>query len=722
MDFSKLNSAQKEAVGAPCGATLVLAGAGSGKTRVLTYRAAYLIEKGVMPYHILAVTFTNKAAAEMKDRINALTGSKGMWIGTFHSICLKILRIDADKLGYANGFSIYDEGDVLSLVASCQKNLGFSEDYINKKAARRIISDAKTKCKKPDELFAESTSQIEEDIAKIYAKYEDAMKKNAAFDFDDLLLKTRQLLDNKEVLKKYATQFEHILVDEYQDTNMVQYDIIKKLSSVHKNIFVVGDDDQSIYGFRGADIRNILEFEKDYINAKVVRLEQNYRSHQRILDVANSVIKHNPSRRGKTLFSELELLSNPVEYECENEHKEAEFVADMVEQHLHDGILPKEIAVMYRTNIQSRVLEAEIKSRGIKYRVYGGLGFYQRSEIKDLLAYLNLILNTSSDMSFIRASGSPKRGIGTKSLSVLSQEASLKDISIFEVGKTASSILSNKSVLAVLSFISLIESLRARVDSMGISEFIDTVLKETGLIAEYEKEGTPEAKNRIDNLLEFLNGAYTFEQQYEGAALYDFMYESALVSELDNMGQKDECISLLTLHSAKGLEFDVVFLTGMQEGLLPHIASMNEENVDEERRICYVGITRAKKYLYMTWGHVRTIYGNRNGCKSYTRSRFLDEVPNEMLDKKSTMKFKAHYIKEVKDKPNFLEFHRQKMPEAVIKEGICVGAHVSHSKFGNGVIVDVAGEGKETIAIVDFDQVGQKKIFTAFAPLAVIDF
>ncbi|MEZ4357430.1 MAG: UvrD-helicase domain-containing protein [Eubacteriales bacterium] len=722
MDFNKLNSAQKEAVTASSGATLVLAGAGSGKTRVLTYRAAYLIEKGVLPYHILAVTFTNKAAAEMRERINTLVGSKGMWIGTFHSICLRILRIDSDKIGYSSGFSIYDEGDVLSLVASCQKNLGFSEDYINKKAARKIISDAKNKGKTPDELLSESASQIEEDIAKIYKEYEKAMKKNAAFDFDDLLLKTRQLLDNEEVLKKYSSKFEHILVDEYQDTNLVQYDILKKLSSFHKNIFVVGDDDQSIYGFRGADIRNILEFEKDFSSAKIVRLEQNYRSHQRILDVANSVIKNNPSRKGKTLFSELELLSPPVEFECENEFKEAEFIADTVSMHLQQGVLPNEIAVMYRTNMQSRVIEAQIKSRGIKYRVYGGFGFYQRSEIKDLLAYLNLILNTSSNVSFIRASGSPKRGIGAKSLGTLSDEATLKDISMFEAGQNASSILPNKSAATVLSFVSLVEGFREKLSSLSISEFVDTVLKESGLIASYEKEGTPEAKNRIDNLLEFLNGAYTFEQQNEGATLYDFMYESALISELDDMGEKEESISLLTLHSAKGLEFDVVVLAGMQEGILPHAASLSEEKVDEERRLCYVGITRAKKYLYMTWGHMRTTYGTMGGYKSYSRSRFLDEVPDKMIDKKSAPKFKPHFIKEPKIKQNFFQYHSQKLPQAVLKEGICVGAHVNHSKFGDGVVVKVSGEGKETIAVVDFDSVGQKKIFTAFAPLAVIDY
>jgi len=739
MDLNKLNDMQRAAVTATEGAVLVLAGAGSGKTRVLTMRTAYLIqEKGISPYSILALTFTNKAAQEMLSRIGNLVGEyKGMWVSTFHSTCAKILRMDIDKLGYERNFSIYDESDTVSLLKGVLQKLNFDKEYINPKAAKWSISKAKNMFIGPEKFEYEFPAANAADMSMVYAEYERQMKKNNALDFDDLLLKTLELFrKNKDALSCYGNKFRYILVDEYQDTNLVQYEILRCIAKFHGNLFVVGDDDQAIYGWRGADIRNILEFEKDFPGARVIRLERNYRSHQKILDAANSVIEKNSSRKGKTLWTDKGEGALPLEYSAMSEYREAEFISSEVRRLHLDGCPYEEIAVMYRTNSQSRVIEEEFKKLAIPYKVYGGIGFYERKEIKDIAAYLNLIINTRADVSLERIINEPKRGIGDTTLEKLKSAAALNGLSVFEACREAHKHLDARAASSVKRFTDIMEDLIEQKATRGVSEFVDYVLDRTGYMKALSDENTPEAGARMDNLQEFLNNTVQYENQTEEPSLEGFLERNSLIADIDSIGDEKESVSLITLHSAKGLEFDAVFMAGLQEGLMPHSMAEKENGVEEERRLCYVGMTRAKKRLYLTWGSTRMVYARKPmggglpyEVKNCERSRFLEEIPAIMLEcrEEKTVSTFEKYPRKREDKKAkpiaFQSFERDSaapLPKPNMHpERFSVGVAVWHNKFGDGKILKLNGEGTEKIAVVDFKAYGEKKMFVAFAPLTI---
>ena len=638
MDLQSLNDMQRRAVEATEGAVLVLAGAGSGKTRVLTTRAAFLIEKGVSPYQILAITFTNKAAAEMKERIKALVPEAGdMWVSTFHAMCARLLRIEGESIGYGRNFTIYDSGDSLSIVKEILKELDVAKDFINPRAAKSMISRAKNAAISPDRYTKEyGDDAVSKMTARVYKKYEDRLKDSNALDFDDLLLKTLWLFkNNTDVLKKYQQRFRYIMVDEYQDTNKVQYDIVSLLAHGHGNLFVVGDDDQSIYGWRGADITNILGFERDFPGATVVRLEQNYRSHQHILNAANGVIRHNKGRMGKELFSCVESGQKPLEFEARDDREEAVFIAEKVYSLLREGrYQSKDIAVLYRVNSQSRILENKLKERGISYVIYGGLSFYDRKEIKDIIAYLNLICNDRADLCFARAIGVPKRGIGGATLDKLGAAAGVHGLSLLQASQKASEHLPKRAAVTLKSFADMITGIRDNIGGQTVLQTVENVLEKSGMHKELAADSSPEGKMRLLNVEEFLRSVADYEKNAgQPVTLEAFLERNALVSDVDNVGDQDDAIMLMTLHSAKGLEFPVVFIVGMQEGLLPHQMSLVDGDVEEERRLCYVGMTRAEKRLYLTWSNTRFIRagGSFNIVKS-ERSRFLDEIPGSCLE------------------------------------------------------------------------------------------
>lgn len=715
INFSSLNDRQLAAVTAPSGPVKVIAGAGSGKTRVLTNRAAYLIDKGADPYHILALTFTNKAADEMKRRIFDMVRCERMWVGTFHSVCVKILRYEAAQIGYTSNFSIYDETDVATLIKNLMKENGLEADVYKPRDLRTQISRAKNNGIDPEEMFEKAKYYIEEKTAEVYAQYLKRMKANNAFDFDDLLLKVRDLLKNEEVRKKYATRFEHVLVDEYQDTNIVQYEILRALSSVHGNLFVVGDDDQSIYAFRGADIRNIREFERDFPGAATIYLEQNYRSQPRILDVANSIIKNNTDRSDKTLYSELPVGELPCELCFDNERAEADHIGGEIARLVSLGVRKSDIAVMYRTNAQSRVLESQMKYLGVPYRVYGGMSFYQREEIKDLSAYITLCVNPASDVSLMRIINKPKRKIGETTIAKIAEAAGEHAFTMLQVCRKADEYLPKQAEL-LKSFAALIDDMSAFKGTL--SGHAAYIAEKSGLLASLDANGTIEAMARMENIEEFINGALEFEKQYPDATLADFIADNALISDVPS-ADEDETVSLLTLHSAKGLEFGYVFLAGVQQGLLPHAMSVDKKDVEEERRLCYVGITRAKLKLTITWSKTRTMFGGASGTQAFTRSQFLAEVPKEEMNIRAKDSAHAAAFKLPESPTVFRKFERAEVPMAKKTPDVCVGDHVAHAKFGEGVVLKLMGQGTEKVAVVKFAE-GEKKMFLAFAPLNVI--
>lgn len=701
----------------------VIAGAGSGKTRVLTMRIAHLIDSGVHKANILALTFTNKAAEEMKERIGDLVGNVGyMWIGTFHAICVKILRMEAEKLGYKSSFSIYDETDVLSLIKRILKQKGYDPDSFKPKNVRSAISKAKNEGTTPDEMFENASSTTYEIISSVYREYLSEMKKNDAMDFDDLLLNTLELLEEfPDIKEKYAKRFEHILVDEYQDTNIIQYRILHHLSSVHKSLFVVGDDDQSIYSFRGADIRNILEFEQDFPGAKTIFLEQNYRSKQSILDIANSVIKNNKNRMKKTLFSDLGKGELPLEACFEDEMQEAAFIGSKIIKARTKGISEGEIAVIYRTNAQSRVLEREMKYLGIPYKVYGGMSFFAREEIKDIAAYLNLCVNPDADISFTRIINKPKRKIGETTVQKIVNYASAERISMLEACAEAPGEVFGKTAENLKAFYAMIEEMRSFEGTLSAQ--VAFIAERSGLIDALRAEKTLEASARIENIQEFINGALEFEKNTEGATLADFIADNALVSDTAEDPER-KTVSLMTMHSAKGLEFDVVILAGVQQGIVPHAGNI-DENLEEERRLCYVGITRAKKELIITWSKRRTVFGAEGGQQGYVRSQFLEEIPENQLNIKKRKTENKNSYSSYSLKPTttvFQKFSRQEAKPKETKEvsGINEGCKVMHAKFGMGEVKSITGSGKESIAIVKFAD-GEKKMFLAFAPLSIVE-
>nr|UWI50523.1 DUF3553 domain-containing protein [Clostridioides difficile] len=754
MNLDTLNPAQREAVEKTEGPVLILAGAGSGKTKVLTTRIAYLMEdKGVQAPSILAITFTNKAANEMRERVEQNIGSetKEMWISTFHSCCVRILRKDINKIGYNRSFVIYDAADQVTLVKDCLKELNLSDKVFEPKAVISAISGAKDKLYTPKQFKDMNMSDNRMvKIADIYALYQDRLKRNSALDFDDLILKTVELFKaNDEVLAYYRSRFRYIMVDEYQDTSKAQYELIKLLAREHQNICVVGDDDQSIYGWRGADIRNILEFEKDYDNVHVVKLEQNYRSTQVILDAANKVISNNIERKRKKLWSEKkegELIKIQL---TGSEIEEADFIADSIAQIARKEKRPyKDFAVLYRANAQARPVEDALNRSQIPYNIYGGTKFYERKEIKDLVAYLRVIQNPQDDISIKRIINVPRRGIGLRTIEKIEDRANLKQESIYSVliDIETNSDISTKARASISGFVDIIGTLRTIKEVYPVSKLIEKVLDTTGYMDELveirnknEKDLTgkgEEAQDRIDNLREFISIALEFESSsddtYENKDLETFLTSIALTSESNDEEDNDR-VSLMTIHTSKGLEFPVVFLTGMEEGLFPisrAIKSLSESQIEEERRLCYVGITRAKEELYMSLTEKRTLYGKTNVAIA---SRFMEELPEECIERLYKMKKELSYSKA---SYNMLDKYTKKYMNTISKskvadnvnatikdsnketnpEDIKLGSKVHHPKFGVGTVVSITG----TDVTIAFDKQGIKKINKEYTTLDIL--
>ncbi|WP_042277204.1 DUF3553 domain-containing protein [[Clostridium] dakarense] len=740
MNLDTLNPAQREAVEKTEGPVLILAGAGSGKTRVLTTRIAHLIEdKGVQAPNILAITFTNKAATEMRERVEETLGSdtKEMWISTFHSCCVRILRKDINRIGYNRSFVIYDSSDQVTLVKDCLKELNLSDKVFEPKVVISTISGAKDKLYSPKQFKAMHMSDNRmSKIADIYALYQDRLKRNSALDFDDLIYKTVELFkEDSEVLDYYRSRFKYIMVDEYQDTSKAQYELIKLLARQHQNICVVGDDDQSIYGWRGADIRNILEFERDYDDVHVVKLEQNYRSTQIILDAANTVISNNIERKRKKLWSEKkegELIKIQL---ADNEIEESDFVADMIAKiSREENRSYKDFAVLYRANAQARSVEDALNRSQIPYNIYGGTKFYERKEIKDLVAYLRVIQNPQDDISLKRIINVPRRGIGLRTIEKIEDRASLKQESIYSVliDIETNSDISTKARNSISGFVDTVGTLRTIKEVYPVSKLIEKVLETTGYIEELSKDKSDESQDRIDNLKEFISIAIEFEQNSEEQDLETFLTNVALTSETSNDEENDK-VSLMTIHTSKGLEFPVVFLIGVEEGLFPiarAVRSMNDSDIEEERRLCYVGITRAKEVLYMTLTKRRTLYGKTNPSIA---SRFMEELPEECIEKLNKVEKELTYSKA---NYNVLDKYKQKYMSNVNKskvadnvkatvkdttketnpDDIKLGSKVHHPKFGVGTVVSMVGS-DVTIAFV---QQGIKKINKEYTTLDIL--
>ena len=740
MDIDSLNPAQREAVLKTEGPVLILAGAGSGKTRVLTTRIAHLMQdKGIHPSNILAITFTNKAATEMRERVEETIDSdvKDMWITTFHSCCVRILRKDINKIGYNRSFVIYDSPDQLTLVKDCLKELNLSDKVFEPKTVINYISDAKDKLLNPQEYKAMHRNDARmSKIADVYTLYQDRLKRNSALDFDDLIIKTVELLKKEEsVLAYYRNKFKYIMVDEYQDTSKAQYEFIKLLAQEHQNICVVGDDDQSIYGWRGADIRNILEFERDYTSVHVVKLEQNYRSTQVILDAANTVISNNIERKRKKLWSEQKEGEKIKIQVASDEMEEAEFVADTIgRMHRRENKDFKNFAVLYRANAQARAIEDALNRSQIPYNIYGGTKFYERNEIKDLVAYLRLLQNVQDDISLKRIINVPKRGIGLRTIEKIEDRASLKQESIFSVllDIDTNSDISTKAKASINGFVDLVGTLRVIKDAYSVSKLIEKVLDVTGYLDELEKDKSEESQDRIDNLKEFISIAIEFENNSEEKDLETFLTNVALTST-ESEDEENDKVSLMTIHTSKGLEFPVVFLVGMEEGLFPisrAVRSMAESDIEEERRLCYVGITRAKKELYMTLTKKRTLYGKTNPS---IQSRFMEELPNECIEKLNVEENELSYSKA---NYNILDKYKQKYMNSINKANVAtkvnatvketkaesnlddikLGSKVHHPKFGVGTVVAVVGSDL-TIA---FNNQGIKKINKEYTTLDVL--
>lgn len=744
MNLDTLNPAQREAVEKTEGPVLILAGAGSGKTRVLTTRIGHLIEdKGVQPANILAITFTNKAANEMRERVEETLESDAsdMWISTFHSCCVRILRKDINRIGYNRSFVIYDSADQVTLVKDCLKELNLNDKVFEPKMIISTISGAKDKLYDPKQFKAMHMNDNRmSKIADVYALYQDRLKRNSALDFDDLIFKTVELLkSDKEVLDYYRNRFKYIMVDEYQDTSKAQYELIKILAKEHQNICVVGDDDQSIYGWRGADIRNILEFEKDYDDVHVVKLEQNYRSTQIILDAANTVISNNIERKRKRLWSEKkdgELIKIQV---AQDEIEESDFVSDMIAKISREQNRSyKDFAVLYRANAQSRSVEDALNRSQIPYNIYGGTKFYERKEIKDLIAYLRVIQNPQDDISIKRIINVPRRGIGLRTIEKIEDRASLKQESIYSVliDIETNSEISTKARNSISEFVdNVIGTLRTMREVYPVSKLIEKVIESIdyyGYIDELYKGDKEEAEERKDNVKEFISVAMEFEQNSEEKDLETFLTGVALTSESSEEEEIDK-VSLMTIHTSKGLEFPVVFIVGMEDGLFPiarAVRSMSDSEIEEERRLCYVGITRAKEILYLTLTQKRTLYGKTNPSIA---SRFMEELPKECIERLNSAEKELSYSKA---NYNVLDKYKQKYMNTINKTAVAKqvnatiksneketniddikpGARVHHPKFGVGTVVGMMG----TDVTIAFEQQGIKKINKEYTTLDVL--
>lgn len=732
-----LNPQQAEAVINTEGPMLIMAGAGSGKTKVLTCRVANLLQKGVRPYRILAITFTNKAAAEMRERVNNMSGpaAKDVWLFTFHAFCARFLRMEIDKLpGYGGNFAIYDTADSQNLIKQILKEMNLDDKRFQPSGILSRISNAKNALQDAAAFARQAGDFYEQKVADIYSRYEQKLQLNNALDFDDLLMLSIKLLqENKEVREKYQDRFDYLLVDEYQDTNHAQYLLTKFLAAKHRNICVVGDADQSIYGWRGADIQNILDFEKDYPDAKVIKLEQNYRSTQIILDAANAVIENNTGRKPKNLWTENKSGADIIYFQAVDERDEARFVIEQL-QNLQRTENKKlgDMAILYRTNTQSRIFEEMLIKSGISYNMVGGLKFYERKEIKDIIAYLRVIFNPADSLSLLRIINVPKRGIGDASLAKIQAYAAGNNVSLFEAVSNAAAIdgLSSRFVSKLDDLAGIIFELMNLANEAPVEDLIDRVLRDTGYLEELENERTPQAQSRIDNLHELISVAQEFAASEEENNLENFLAHVALVSDIDDTELGEDAITLMTLHSSKGLEFPVVFLVGMEEGLFPHARTlMDETEIEEERRLCYVGITRAKEKLFLSSTKMRTIYGN---TVTYPPSRFLQEIPARLVKTiKRQERFSAlENFKQVSEKYNarpqkpastFNPHSFMPQKPAAVAGGtgtrFNTGDRVSHSKWGEGMVVSVKDSPDGQEVKVAFAGAGVRSLLTKYAVL-----
>lgn len=739
--YDTLNDRQKEAVYHTEGPLLILAGAGSGKTRVLTHRVAYLIkEKNVNPWNIMAITFTNKAAGEMRERVDKLVGvgAEQIWVATFHSTCVRILRRYIDRLGYDNRFTIYDTDDQKSIMKEIFKRLEIDTKLYKEKSFMAAISYAKNELLTPEKY--EKTvdgDYYKKRVAQVYYEYQKELKKNNALDFDDLLMKAVELLQkNPDILESYQERFRYIMIDEYQDTNTAQFQFVSLLAQKYKNLCVVGDDDQSIYKFRGANIQNILSFEKVFPNTKTIKLEQNYRSTQNILNVANEVIRHNEGRKQKRLWTQNEVGEKVKSKQFSNNFEEADYVVACVKRKVEcENGSYKDFAILYRTNAQSRIFEEKLLNANIPYKIIGGINFYARKEIKDILAYLKTINNGRDDLAIRRIINVPKRGIGATTLLRVQEYAEEKGMSFYNALRYAEQIPGiGRGLTKVLAFVTFIQSLKSKAEILSVKELIEDILENTGYLEELRAERTDEALARLENLDELINKAAAYDESAEQPSLSEFLEEVALVADIDNFNQESDYVVMMTLHSAKGLEFPYVYMTGMEEGLFPsYMAIMSEDSTDleEERRLCYVGITRAMKELTMMNAQQRMVHGETQ----YSRpSRFLKEMPEELVEaggekkrmqmtkeERQTVKQTAYlkareaFQQEAFQQKVFIPKNLEKQERS--KLGYQEGDTVKHIKYGVGMVEKIEDGGRDYAVTVNFENAGVKKMYAAFAKL-----
>ena len=723
-----LNPAQLEAVVAEPGPILVVAGAGSGKTRVLTHRIAHLVdEHGAAPSSVLAITFTNKAAGEMAERVNRALGrsATGMWVMTFHAACARILRAEATRIGFRQSFSIYDSSDQVRLVRSIiEDDLGKDSKRYPARGVHARISDAKNRLISAEQFADDSDGYFDTTVGEVYLRYQSRLLEAGAMDFDDLLVHTANLLEQiPEAREKWQTAFKHVLVDEYQDTNHAQYRLIRSLAAGHRSIFVVGDSDQSIYSWRGADIRNILDFEKDFPNARTIRLEQNYRSTQHILDAANAVIEHNEGRQDKRLWSELG-QGEPVRVvECQDERSEARFVVGQIARVIGEGGSLRDVAIFYRTNAQSRALEESLRQADVPYRIIGGTGFYDRQEIKDALAYLRAIANPSDNVSLRRIINVPRRAIGETTVSRLAEHASMLGVSLRLALLDAESILPGAAARkAVAGFAALMDRLTAAAVSMEPAELLERIYDETAMIESLRAERTLEANGRIENLDELLGVARSATLTGEPEAdLAMFLQELSLVSDADQLpdSEDDSAVTMMTLHTAKGLEFPRVYMVGMEDNIFPHARALEEANLEEERRLCYVGMTRAREQLTMTYARTRSLYGRQDYNPPST---FLSEIPAEFVNHERVASRGGTSLPSSQgrwsDRPAPVPQSR-----AIVREPakdlplISTGDTIRHLRWGDGIVIGVPSA--EEI-LVRFPEAGERRLHVAYAPIELI--
>ena len=719
-----LNKEQQQAVQYTEGPLLILAGAGSGKTKVLTVRIAHLLAQGVNPYEILAITFTNKAAKEMKNRVEGLVGdvANRIWLSTFHSFCAKFLRFELDNfLGYNSNFTIYDTSDSQAVIKAALKALNLDDKYYPVGAMIAAISDAKNKLLFASDFRKQARDFYQQKVADVYEYYERELRKNNALDFDDLLLVAVKLLQSNEaVLDKYSKRFRYVMIDEYQDTNHAQYLLAKLLASHWKNIAVVGDADQSIYAWRGADIQNILDFEKDYPNCTSIKLEQNYRSTKIILDAANAVIENNEGRPKKNLWTDKTEGAKIQHFTAQSEHEEAAFIGDTIaKKHDIHGVPYGDMAILYRTNAQSRVLEEALIKRALPYIMVGGTKFYDRKEIKDVLAYLRVLYNPFDDLSLLRIINVPKRSIGATTVAKLQDYARANGTSLFMTLTQLHLVdsIKGKTKEKLEEFGILIFTLVAEMEDRTVLDILESILDRTGYLAQLEESTDPQDQARAENIGELLSVAKDFQDTNPSGTVEDFLEQVALVNDVDSFEQEESKVTLMTLHAAKGLEFPIVFLGGLEEGLFPHSRTlMNPEEIEEERRLAYVGITRAEKELYISNATTRTVFGRTS---SYLPSRFIDEIPEELVDGLRAKRKVPDDIK--RHVPQHMSVTSRPVTKPIVRNEVIadwkIGDTAIHSKWGNGKVINVAGEGAGMKLTIEFPTQGVRVVMAKFAPV-----